>query len=122
MGENIHFNIDEVHEESGVNFDEIMSNFENELLNDYESENIIASQILNYQMNFTIKQLVVICDYYGISKEVKLNKATKIEIINTLVYFENNSNNEDIVLKRQNLWFYLNELKNDKIMKKYVLW
>jgi hypothetical protein len=73
-------------------------------------------------MNFTIKQLVVICDYYGISKEVKLNKATKIEIINTLVYFENNSNNEDIVLKRQNLWFYLNELKNDKIMKKYVLW
>lgn len=122
MGENIHFNIDEVHKESNVDFDEIMSNFENEMFDDYESENIIASQILNYQMNFTIKQLVVICDYYGISKEIKLNKATKIEIINTLVFFENNSNNEDIVLKRQNLWFYLNELKNDKIMKKYVLW
>lgn len=122
MGENIHFNIDEVHEETNVNYDEIMSNFENEMFNDYESENIIASQILNYQMNFTIKQLVVICDYYGISKEIKLNKATKIEIINALVYFENNSINEDVVLKRQNLWFYLNELKNDKIMKKYVLW
>ena len=122
MGENIHFNIDEVHEETNVNFDEIMSNFENEIFNDYERENIIASQILNYQMNFTIKQLIVICDYYGISKEIKLNKATKIEIINTLVYFENNSINEDVVLKRQNLWFYLNELKNDKIMKKYVLW
>ena len=122
MGENIHFNIDEVHEETNVNFDEIMCNFENGILNDYESENIIASQILNYQMNFTIKQLLVICDYYGISKEMKLNKATKIEIINALVFFENNSNNEDVVLKRQNLWFYLNELKNDKIMKKYVLW
>jgi hypothetical protein len=122
MGENIHFNIDEVHEETNVNYDEIMSNFENEMFNDYESENIIASQILNYQMNFTIKQLVVICDYYGISKEIKLNKATKIEIINALVYFENNSINEDVVLKRQNLWFYLNEIKNDKIMKKYVLW
>jgi len=122
MGENIHFNIDEVHEETNVNYDEIMSNFENEMFNDYESENIIASQILNYQMNFTIKQLIVICDYYGISKEIKLNKATKIEIINTLVYFENNSINEDVVLKRQNLWFYLNELKNDKVMKKYVLW
>ena len=122
MGENIHFNIDEVHEETNVNYDEIMSNFENEMFNDYESENIIASQILNYQMNFTIKQLIVICDYYGISKEIKLNKATKIEIINALVYFENNSINEDVVLKRQNLWFYLNELKNDKIMKKYVLW
>jgi hypothetical protein len=122
MGENIHFNIDEVHEETNVDFEEIMSNFENEMFNDYESENIVASQILNYQMNFTIKQLVVICDYYGISKEIKLNKATKMEIINTLVYFENNSINEDVVLKRQNLWFYLNELKNDKIMKKYVLW
>jgi len=122
MGENIHFNIDEVHEETNVNFDEIMSNFENEMFDDYERENIIASQILNYQMNFTIKQLIVICDYYGISKEIKLNKATKIEIINALVYFENNSINEDVVLKRQNLWFYLNELKNDKIMKKYVLW
>lgn len=122
MGENIHFNIDELHEETNVNFDEIMSNFENEMFNDYERENIIASQILNYQMNFTIKQLIVICDYYGISKEIKLNKATKIEIINTLVYFENNSINEDVVLKRQNLWFYLNEIKNDKIMKKYVLW
>ena len=122
MGENIHFNIDEVHEETNVNFHEMMSNFENEMLNDYESENIIASQILNYQMNFTIKQLLVICDYYGISKEIKLNKATKIELINALVYFESNSINEDVVLKRQNLWFYLNELKNDKIMKKYVLW
>ena len=122
MGENIHFNIDEVHEETNVNFDEIMSNFENEMFDDYEIENILASQILNYQMNFTIKQLIVICDYYGISKEIKFNKATKIEVINALVYFENNSINEDVVLKRQNLWFYLNELKNDKIMKKYVLW
>jgi hypothetical protein len=122
MGENIHFNIDEVCEETNVNYDEIMSNFENEMFNDYERENVVASQILNYQLNFTVKQLVMICDYYGISKEIKLNKATKLEIINTLVYFENNSTNEDIVLKRQNLWFYLNELKIDKIMKKYVLW
>ena len=122
MGDNIHFNIDEVHEETNVDFEEIMSSFENNVFTDYESENIIASQILNYQINFTIKQLLVICDYYGISKEIKSNKTPKLEIINALVYFENNSNNEDIVLKRQNLWFYLNELKNDKIMKKYVLW
>ena len=122
MGENIHFNIDDVYQETNVDFEEIMNTFENDVCNDYERENIIASQMLHYQMTFTVKQLVVICDYYGISKEIKMNKATKIEIINTLVYFENNSINEDIVLKRQNLWFYLNELKNDKIMKKYVLW
>jgi len=32
MGENIHFNIDEVHEETNVNFDEIMSNFKTKCL------------------------------------------------------------------------------------------
>jgi hypothetical protein len=122
MGENIHFNIDEVCEETNVDYNEIMSKFDNDMFNDYACEDVIASQILNYQLNFTVKQLVVICDYYCISKEMKLNKATKLDIINTLVYFENNSINEDIVLKRQNLWFYLNEIKNDKTMKKYVLW
>ena len=122
MGENIYFNIDEVYEETNVDYNDIMSNFENELLNDYDRVDGIASQILNYQLNFTVKQLVVICDYYGISKEMKLNKSTKQDIIDALVYFEKNINNECIVLKRQNLWFYLNEIKNDKIMKKYVLW
>ena len=30
--------------------------------------------------------------------------------------------NKEIVLKRKKIWFYINELKKDKLMKKYILW
>ena len=73
-------------------------------------------------MNFTVKELMLICEYYGISKDLKSNKCNKNEIIFFLVKFENDHINEDIVSKRRNMWFYINEIKNDKFMKKYVLW
>ena len=44
------------------------------------------------------------------------------QIIEILVSFESDLNNSDIVFKRQNMWFFINELKNDKFMKKYLLW
>jgi hypothetical protein len=36
--------------------------------------------------------------------------------------FESEPDNAEIVLKRQIMWFYLNELKKDKFTKKFVLW
>ena len=78
--------------------------------------------IINYHENFTVKELLVICDYYGILKEVKSNKFNKDEIIHFLVDFELKSENSDIVFKRRNMWFYINELKNDNFMKKYILY
>ena len=87
-----------------------------------ENDDLIIPQIINYRENFTVKELLLICDYYGIAKELKANKCNKCEIIEFLVIFESNPMNSDIVFKRQNLWFYINELKNDKFMKKYVLW
>jgi hypothetical protein len=92
----------------------------NEKYKEYE-ECIKVSQMIDYQMNYTVKQLIIICDYYGILKQIKCNKCNKDEIINILIDFENDGNNEDIVSTRKNMWFYMNELKNDKIMKKYVL-
>ena len=87
-----------------------------------ENDDLIIPQIINYRENFTVKELLLICDYYGIAKELKSNKCNKCEIIEFLVIFESNPMNSEIVFKRQNLWFYINELKNDKFMKKYVLW
>jgi hypothetical protein len=83
---------------------------------------LYVPHIINYHENYTIKELLLICDYYGITKEFKINKCKKEQIINFLVNFESNSDNADIVCKRQNMWFYMNELKNDKFMKKYLLW
>lgn len=37
-----------------------------------------------------------------------------------LVDFEASEENCEIVTKRQLLWYYVNELKNDSFMKKYI--
>ena len=124
-GNNICFSLDE---ESNSNFDE-ESNFEinnflneNENENDNEDNNNNFHHVLHYHENFTMKELLLICNYYGISKQLKINKCNKDLIVQVLVDFETNYENIDIVSKRKNLWFYMNELKNDKFMKKYLLW
>lgn len=105
-------------ENEEINIEELMAEIENtEFVDD-----LAIPKMINYNENFTVKELLLICDYYGFGKELKSNKYNKEQIIEVLVSFESDSNNSDIVFKRQNMWFYMNELKNDKFMKKYVLW
>ena len=85
-------------------------------------EDLKLPQLINYQENFTIKELLLICEYYGFAKELKTKKYNKEEIVYFLVEYELDPLNSDIVYRRQNMWFYMNELKNDKFMKKYLLW
>ena len=85
-------------------------------------EDLKLPQLINYQENFTIKELLLICEYYGFAKELKTKKYNKEEIVYFLVEYELDPLNSDIVYRRQNMWFYINELKNDKFMKKYLLW
>lgn len=85
-------------------------------------EDLKLPQLINYQENFTIKELLLICEYYGFAKQLKTKKYNKEEIIHFLVEYELEPLNSDIVYRRQNMWFYMNELKNDKFMKKYLLW
>ena len=103
---------------SEIDIAELLYEIENTELDD----EMIIPQIINYDENYTVKELLLICEYYGFAKDVKSNKFNKEEIIHFLVEFEKNSNNSDIVFRRQNMWFYINELKNDKFMKKYLLW
>ena len=93
MTENIKFNFYEVEEEKdenkNINISELMKkmeDIENSEL-ELELENIKVSQIVDYQMNYTIKQLILICDYYGMLKQVKYNKCNKDEIVFLLVDF-----------------------------------
>ena len=72
----------------------------------------------HYELNFNVKQLLTICEYYGLKQ---LKKANKLTIIHSLVEFENNVENKEMVHKRKHLWFYIEELKKDKFMKKYIL-
>lgn len=97
-----------------------MEDFEDVKLD--EEEDLKIPQLINYNENYTVKELLLICDYYGIAKELKVNKCNKDVIIQFLVDFESRPINIELVFKRQNLWFYMDELKKDKFMKKYVLW
>ena len=124
--ENINFFLDETEDSNNDILD--LSEFinitetENSELNGKKYDTLFMTHTVNYQINYTVKQLMLICDFYGISKGLKAYKCNKDEIINTLIHFENEHMNEEIVFRRQNMWFYINELKNDKFMKKYVLW
>ena len=72
----------------------------------------------DYEMNYNVKQLCLICEYYGI----RITKQKKQEIIEQIVIFENTMENIVVTMKRKELWYYINELKNDKMMKKFVIW
>jgi hypothetical protein len=112
-------------EENNFNIEDLMIEFENmaKIENTELSDiDLMLPQMINYNENFTVKELLLICEYYGFAKDVRLNKFNKEQIIDFLVSFETDPNNSDIVFKRQNMWFYINELKNDKFMKKFVLW
>ena len=94
----------------------------NKLNDDFGSEEVMDTTmyVLNYNLNFNKQQLLQICDYYGIAKTMRQQKCNKDEIIMMLVDFEASEENCDIVTKRQLLWYYVNELKNDSFMKKYI--
>ena len=121
--DNIYFFFDET-EITGEDEDEDLTKILKELedLELEENDNLLSSLSLHYEMNYNVKQLLLICDYYNIAKDLRVNRSNKIEIISALVLFENNRENMELVTKRKQLWFYINELKNDKFMKKYVLW
>lgn len=87
-----------------------------------EDNTMIMSHIINYNENFTVKELLLICEYYGFAKELKSNKFNKEQIIHFLVSFENDIENCEIVFQRHHMWYYINELKKDKFMKKFILW
>ena len=73
---------------------------------------------VNYSKN-TKPELMRICEYYKIEcSKMKLKKDQIIQLINT---FENNVNNEATVSYRKELWYYIDILRNDEILKKYIV-
>jgi hypothetical protein len=135
--ENIFFLIDieskqddkQNNKEENINLLNLLDDINNDIefdfvnqMNNLSNEKIFELMCYEYKINYTVKELLIICDYYEIAKEIKNNKYNKEEIINALVHFENNPINDEIFMRRQSMWYYIDKLKNDKFMKKYVLW
>ena len=129
MGENINFFLNEDSNFNDYDDDTEDTDLTN-ILNEINAENTeevknidkLFHEVVNYSINYTVKQLIQICEYYNISKDVRMTKCNKEEIINTIVLFESEECNHAITCRRKKMWFYINELKGDKFMKKFVLW
>jgi hypothetical protein len=81
----------------------------------------IGNDELYYNEEYKIKDLLNICKYYGIVKNVKASKCKKQDIISTIIYFENSPENYEMVEKRHKMWAYMTELLEDSKMRSYLL-
>ena len=114
-------------EYSSINEDVVL-NAEHVILSTAHAKNKIIDhreqrmeiELINYSY-LTLKQLNMICDYYGIASYIRTAKCKKEDIVNMLVQYENTEQNYDIVVKRKRMWKYLEELKNDAYMKKFII-
>jgi len=79
--------------------------------------NDFITQQFYYSDNFTLKELHHIAIYYDISKR----KKKKYELIDDIVAFEIDTGNVELVEQRKRLWFYVNELKNDNYLSKFII-
>uniref|UniRef100_A0A6C0C295 Uncharacterized protein n=1 Tax=viral metagenome TaxID=1070528 RepID=A0A6C0C295_9ZZZZ len=85
---------------------------------DYEEESMQQYMLLNYQYDeCKKKELERICEYYGISKR----KKNKGELIQDIILYEIDNNNDEIVNRRKTLWFYLEEIKSDNYLRKFLI-
>ena len=76
----------------------------------------------SYYEAHTIKELMKICEYYDLAKNVKNAKCKKQDIVATIVFFEAQPENREIVNKRNKMWAYMREVANDQKMKPYLIW
>lgn len=80
-------------------------------------DRLLTTQIF-YDENYTKKQLTLISQYYSLSTR----KKRKSDLIQDIILFENDPTNEEITNKRKLMWFYLNELYNDRFLKKFIIY
>jgi len=115
--ENIKENISD--DEKNFIHNEIINIVDNQLennFNNFEFGSIVSLQ-LYYEDNYNKKDLEIIADYYSISKR----KKRKAELIQDIVLFEINPENEELTQKRKLMWFYLSEIDSDRFLRKFLI-
>ena len=111
--------IDNGKNEKNMIHNEIINIVDNELeknYNNFQFDTIVSLQ-LYYEDNYNKKDLEMIADYYSISKR----KKRKAELIQDVVLFEINPENEELTQKRKLMWFYLSELETDSYLRKFLI-
>lgn len=78
--------------------------------NDYNMDFLVYN-------SYNVKQLCLILQFYDISK----NRMCKDEIIQTILLYETDEYNLNIVNKRKYLWSIARQLKKDDFFSKYIV-
>ena len=119
MNEHICFNIQELHTH---NLDKLQQ--EHDFHNFDEHDNLLIDlnrtpydDYVEYMTNYNVKALTNILGYYNINK----NKLVKDEMVQLIIFFENEPANKTIVYQRKRLWKNILELKNNEYFKKFIL-
>jgi len=118
--ENITFFLDDEQIDDFLDLNELENQLNEINMSNIQDDDIFI-EMKNYELNFNVKQLMLICEYYEM-KDIRANKLKKQDIIEQIILFETNPENIEVVTKRKELWYYIDELKNDKMMKKFVIW
>jgi len=122
MNEHICFNIQELHthnldklqqEDKFADFADF-ADFDNLLI---DMNRTPYDDYVEYMTNYNVKALTNILGYYNINK----NKLVKDEMVQLIIFFENEPANKTIVYQRKRLWKNILELKNNEYFKKFIL-
>jgi hypothetical protein len=106
---------------TGDGFDSWLYNDDNSNMEYFLHKANYGNDELFYEQEYTVKDLLKICNYYGLDKDIRTSKCKKQDIIATIVYFESLPENFEIVQKRNRMWAYITELLNDPKMKKFII-
>ena len=100
---------------SNITINDLMEDINN--MEDMVNLDDFYAQEINYDTNFTKKELEKILDYYEIPKQRK----KKAQIIEEIILYEKNNENIYTVLQRKKLWGYIKELKEDTYLRQFII-
>jgi|TARA_B100000795_G_scaffold266322_1_gene249329 vacuolar-type H+-ATPase subunit C/Vma6 len=119
--DNISFSLQETSKESNgkkyITYDDLLENVNlMEMTNSVMMDDYLALEI-EYQTNYIKKELDRIADYYNIVKR----KKKKDRLVEEIVIFEKDPDNMETVFRRKRMWSYVEEIKNDKYLSKFLI-
>jgi vacuolar-type H+-ATPase subunit C/Vma6 len=119
--ENISFSLQETcsdkNDENIISYEDLVKEVDlMEMTSIIGMDDYIAMEV-DYQTNYLKKDLDRIADYYEISKR----KKRKEQLVEDIVLFEKDPENIEIVFQRKKLWSYVEEIKSDKYLSKFLI-
>ena len=105
-------------EEKGHNIEDVLKMVNEKIVSKEDSSNMdnyIALE-LDYTMNYTVEQLKHISKYYNFS----IRKKKKCDLVEEIVIYELDPENEEIVYRRRYLWDCIMDIKDDKYLSKFL--